>query len=888
MGVVYLGRDPVIGRRVALKTIRGAGEDDSEQREFSERFLREAQAAGTLSHPNIVTVHDVGEEEETATSFIAMEYVEGHNLKQILKDKTPLSFERVSEIVSSVADALDYAHRKGIVHRDVKPANIIITPDGTVKITDFGIAKIETSSLTSTGQFLGTPNYMSPEQVTGEEVDGRSDLFSLGVVLYELLTKRKPFVGDNLTSISYKIVHEDYPPPETFDATIPPEMGTILQKALAKDPAARFQKGMDFVQTLAEFRARLAERDMLRDLGAMVAEAEKLGSVSAVEGTGAPAAARNTGVVGALPGVSAQTGAIPIIPSQQSAGSTSLEDLARRGRADLDPGLANAPSNLESSIPDWSLDTSGMRGRAGKRTKKESARASGREAEEELAKEAVHEPPPSSPGTLISDVPRVAKVEAPDEKPAMLPAPPATEPSAKPAAASLAAAAASIASAVPSPLPSPPPSPIVPAAPATYPRPRPAAPSSPLENTGSIPRTAKPLFPAVPVPPPARGPMRPPTAAGAGPAPPPSSPGPRAAAPMPPPVPVPAPPREPTWGQRLPAPAPASSPAGAEAVASIAPSIADSAGALSAVSVKAALNSVMSRRVALAIVGGIAVAAFVVVGMLLQRRSSIESSGSVDLGQEKETSEKRALLDDGNRFLQAGKPVEAKEKFLELSRRAPESRTAREKIQQAEALLAKQQEEQRKQGEIQQRFAAAKEAESANEWARVLGEAEAILIVEPQNADAAALKANAQAHLVKKGGKLPAKSPVATAAPTKIAVAPAAAKVPEALPTAVPTPSAVKMAITFASPFRQGYVMVRRNDKEIYRKNFDFGKRSNGGTVEGEVEVPTGAGEFKVWVIDAEGSVREYLVLPLTVPGSERRTLTLQLDSAKKLNVALR
>ena len=223
MGVVYLGRDPVIGRLVALKTIRAVSEDDVEQREFQERFLREAQAAGILSHPNIVTVHDVGEDSATETSFIAMEYVEGKNLKQLLSEKTPFSSERVAEIVGQVAEALDYAHRRGIVHRDVKPANIIITPEGQVKITDFGIAKTEKSNLTTTGQFLGTPNYMSPEQVTGDAVDGRSDLFSLGVVLYELLTRKKPFSADNLTSISYKIVHEQFVPPETYDASIPPE-----------------------------------------------------------------------------------------------------------------------------------------------------------------------------------------------------------------------------------------------------------------------------------------------------------------------------------------------------------------------------------------------------------------------------------------------------------------------------------------------------------------------------------------------------------------------------------------------------------------------------------------------------------------------------------------
>ena len=288
MGVVYLGRDPVIGRLVALKTIRAVSEDDVEQREFQERFLREAQAAGILSHPNIVTVHDVGEDSSTDTSFIAMEYVEGKNLKQLLIEKTPFTFERVAEIVGQVAEALDYAHRRGIVHRDVKPANIIITPENQVKITDFGIAKTEKSNLTTTGQFLGTPNYMSPEQVTGDAVDGRSDLFSLGVVLYELLTRKKPFTADNLTSISYKIVHEQFVPPETYDAGIPPEFTGVLDRALAKDAGERFQRGNDFALALYEFKAREEERQMLRDLGQMVAEAERLGPVATVTAPPSP------------------------------------------------------------------------------------------------------------------------------------------------------------------------------------------------------------------------------------------------------------------------------------------------------------------------------------------------------------------------------------------------------------------------------------------------------------------------------------------------------------------------------------------------------------------------------------------------------------------------
>ncbi len=276
MGVVYLAKDPVIGRMVAVKTIRASsiGDDDSESREFRERFVREAQTAGILSHPNIVTIHDIGEDSETQTSFIAMEYIEGKNLKTLLAEKAPFSYDQIADIIAQVAEAIDYAHRKGIIHRDIKPANIIITTDEKVKITDFGIAKVASSNLTTTGQFLGTPNYMSPEQVSGAPVDGRSDIFSLGVVLYELLTGRKPFHGDNLTAISYKIVHEDFTPPAELSSDVPPEFNPIVARAMAKDPWNRYQRGKDFALALHQLRAHLEEQRALQDLGTMVAEAE--------------------------------------------------------------------------------------------------------------------------------------------------------------------------------------------------------------------------------------------------------------------------------------------------------------------------------------------------------------------------------------------------------------------------------------------------------------------------------------------------------------------------------------------------------------------------------------------------------------------------------------
>ena len=327
MGIVYLAKDPVIGRMVAIKTIRAStmGDDDSESREFRERFIREAQTAGILSHPNIVTIHDIGEDPETQTSFIAMEYIEGKNLKSLLGERANFSYDQIAEMIAQVGEAIDYAHRKGIIHRDIKPANIIITTDEKVKITDFGIAKVASSNLTTTGQFLGTPNYMSPEQVSGAPVDGRSDIFSLGVVLYELLTHRKPFVGENLTAISYKIVHEDFTPPAELAAEVPTEFNPIVARAMAKDPWNRYQRGKDFALALHQLRAHLEEQRALQDLGTFVSQAEfmptlKLANVDQLVFEGAeearlassslPASGRTTEVLPPLP-VEELTQAIP-------------------------------------------------------------------------------------------------------------------------------------------------------------------------------------------------------------------------------------------------------------------------------------------------------------------------------------------------------------------------------------------------------------------------------------------------------------------------------------------------------------------------------------------------------------------------------------------------
>ncbi|MGO9095462.1 MAG: protein kinase domain-containing protein [Bryobacteraceae bacterium] len=250
MGVVYRALDPAINRPVAIKTIKLEEFSDPVERErLRERLFREAQSAGILSHPNIVTVYDVGEEGDV--TYIAMEFVNGSSLEKLLKAPQPPEAQMVLSILQQTAAALDFAHKKGIVHRDIKPANIMLDEDGTAKIADFGVAKIaQSQQMTQTGMVLGTPNYMSPEQVQGKSVDGRADQFSLGVAAYEMLTGEKPFAAETLTTVLYKIVSEEPLPPQHLNPTLAWAVAMVLSRALSKDPAKRYPTCTEFIAAL--------------------------------------------------------------------------------------------------------------------------------------------------------------------------------------------------------------------------------------------------------------------------------------------------------------------------------------------------------------------------------------------------------------------------------------------------------------------------------------------------------------------------------------------------------------------------------------------------------------------------------------------------------------
>ncbi len=258
MGVVYKGEDPKIHRTVAIKTVTLSQFDEDSLADVKDRFFREAESAGLLSHPNIVTIYDCGEEHDLA--YIAMEYMEGEDLEKYTRKENLFPLREVLKIVASVADALDYAHSKEVVHRDIKPANIMrLAATNDVKVTDFGIARISSSSQTKTGVVLGTPSYMSPEQVSGKKVDGRSDIFSLGVVLFEMLTGEKPFTGEDITTLMFKIAKEKHPSPREINPKIPSVVEKIIDKALEKDLEKRYQKAGQMASHLRQVILKIDE-----------------------------------------------------------------------------------------------------------------------------------------------------------------------------------------------------------------------------------------------------------------------------------------------------------------------------------------------------------------------------------------------------------------------------------------------------------------------------------------------------------------------------------------------------------------------------------------------------------------------------------------------------
>jgi serine/threonine protein kinase len=256
MGVVYRANDPMLNRMVAIKTINTEEAGHEGMAEYEARFYTEAKAAGGLNHPNIIIIYDIGKSGHLV--YMAMEYIEGRELRELLAQGQPLPVVQAVDVASQVAEGLAYAHQHQVVHRDIKPANIMITPQGRAKIADFGIARMRSSETrTQTGVILGSPKYISPEQVVGKRADHRSDIFSLGIILYECLTGATPFNGEGLSALMYQITNHDPAPPSSANPQVPVMLDYIIAKVLAKAPEARYQSAADFANDLRECKSQL-------------------------------------------------------------------------------------------------------------------------------------------------------------------------------------------------------------------------------------------------------------------------------------------------------------------------------------------------------------------------------------------------------------------------------------------------------------------------------------------------------------------------------------------------------------------------------------------------------------------------------------------------------
>jgi serine/threonine protein kinase len=265
MGIVYKAFDPDISREVAIKTIRfDLVENGTEKDDLMGRFMREAQAVGRLNHPNIITIYDVGREGDM--TYIVMQFIEGQSLQSRIAAHEKFSVDKTIKLMLQLCDALECAHEQGIVHRDIKPANILMDKSEKPYVADFGVARVETSTLTQTGTAVGTPSYMAPEQVSGTNVDNRADIFSLGVIMYEMLTGKRPFAGDSITTIIYKIMNEEPLSPLEVKRDLPPVFDVIIKKSLAKDPEKRYQSCKDFAEDIHNLGGG-AEKTMAFEVG---------------------------------------------------------------------------------------------------------------------------------------------------------------------------------------------------------------------------------------------------------------------------------------------------------------------------------------------------------------------------------------------------------------------------------------------------------------------------------------------------------------------------------------------------------------------------------------------------------------------------------------------